>query len=99
MGQELVALGWDGRELPLHSYIAYYYLDERALRRSLAFLRLGLAEPDTFNVLLADSAQHEAILRELRSCSTDDVELARGRGRPATLRLIEDFAKPAAPPP
>src|SRR5690242_8085155 len=42
MDQELVALGWDDRELPLHSYVACYYLDERTLRRSLAFLRLGL---------------------------------------------------------
>ena len=27
MGQELVALGWDDRELPLHSYVAFYYID------------------------------------------------------------------------
>jgi len=96
MGQELVALGWDDRELPLHSYIAYYYLDERALRRSLAFLRLGLDEPDTFNVLLADAAQHGTILEELQSGYAGDVQLACDAGRLATVGLIEDFDELAA---
>jgi hypothetical protein len=96
MGQELVALGWDDRELPLHSYVAYYYIDERALRRSLAFLRLGLDEPGTFNVLLADTSQHERILRELQAGYEGDVEQACDHGRLATVGLIDDVAELAA---
>ncbi|HXM56240.1 MAG TPA: MEDS domain-containing protein [Candidatus Dormibacteraeota bacterium] len=91
MGQELVGLGWDGQELPLHSYVAFYYIDSEALRRSLAFLRLGLDEPDTFNVLLADAGQHERILRELQNGYEGDVRGACEAGRLATVGLIEDF--------
>jgi MEDS: MEthanogen/methylotroph, DcmR Sensory domain len=91
MGQELVALGWDGRELPLHSYVAFYYIDPEAVRRSLAFLRLGLEEPDTFNVLLADAGEHERILQELQSGYGGDVQEACESGRLITVGLIEDF--------
>ena len=96
MGEELVPLGWEARELPLHSYVAFYYLDDSALRRALSFLRLGLEEPDTFCVLLADGGQHERILRELQHGYAGDVERARAEGRLATVGLIPEFEQLAA---
>jgi hypothetical protein len=96
MSEELVALGWDDRELPLHSYVAFYYLDEDALRRCLSFLRLGLDESDTFCVLLADAGQHERVLEELQHGYRGDVESARDDGRLATVGLIPEFEELAA---
>jgi len=96
MDQELVGLGWDGRELPLHSYVAFYYLHDSALRRGLGFLRLGLDEQDTFNVLLADAAQHRRLLDELQCGYPGDVEGACDAGRLATVGLTEDFDEMAA---
>jgi hypothetical protein len=96
MGQELVALGWDGRRVPLHSYVAYYYLDEEALHRCLSFLRVGLDEPDTFCVVLADAAQHQRVLQELQRGYEGDVERACDEGRLATVGLIPEFEELAA---
>ena len=96
MERELVALGWDEQQLPLHSYVAYYYIDDAALRRTLAFLRLGLDERDTFCVLLADAGQHERVLRHLQDGYDGDVERARDEGRLATVGLIPEFEELAA---
>ena len=96
MAEDLVPLGWDDRELPLHSYVAFYYLDERALRRCLPFLRLGLEEPGTFCVLLADSGVHDRVLQELQHGSTGDVAGACDAGRLATVGLIQEFEELAA---
>src|SRR6266581_3417006 len=96
MDQELIAMGWDGRELPLHSYVAFYYVDEDALRRCLAFLRLGLDEPGTFCVLLADAGQHRRLLDELQTGYAGDVERVADEGRLATVGLIPDFEELAA---
>jgi hypothetical protein len=96
MDHELVALGWDDVQLPLHTYVAYYYLDDEVLRRCLSFLRLGLEEPDTFSVLLADAAQHERLLRELQDGHNVDVQGVLDEGRLATVGLIPEFDELAA---
>jgi hypothetical protein len=96
MDHELVALGWGEQRLPLHSYVAFYYIDDEALRRSLAFLRLGLDEPDTFNVLLADAEQHQRILDHLQDGYAGNVEHACDQGRLATVGLIPQFEELAA---
>jgi hypothetical protein len=91
MAQELMDLGWDTRALPLHSYVAFYHLGDEALRRALSFLRLGLNEPDTFSVLLADAEQHQRILSYLQEGYAGSVERACDEGRLATVGLIEEF--------
>jgi hypothetical protein len=95
-GDELVALGWDDREAPLHSYVAFYYLDEDALRRCLGFLRLGLDEPGTFCVLLADAGQHQRVLEELQNGYEGHVGSAVDEARLATVGLIPEFEELAA---
>ncbi len=94
--RELVALGWDERQVPVHSYVAFYYLDDEALRCCLSFLRLGLDEPDTFCVLLADAGQHQRLLQELQRSHDGDVERACDEGRLATVGLIPEFEELAA---
>jgi hypothetical protein len=96
MSVEYVPLGWGDQELPLHSYVAYYYLDESALRRCLPFLRIGLEEPGTFCVLLADAGQHDRLLQELQQGWTGSVAAACDAGRLATVGLIEEFEELAA---
>ena len=96
MAQELVELGWEERRLPLHSYVAFYYLDEAALGRALGFLRTGLEEEGTFCVLLADAGQHERVLRHLQDGFGGDVERALDEGRLATVGLIPEFEELAA---
>ena len=96
MGEELIALGWDDRELPVHSYVAFYYLDEDALRRCLSFLRVGLDEAGTFCVLLSDAGQHDRVLEEIQLGYSGSVESARDQGRLATVGLMEDFEQLAA---
>jgi hypothetical protein len=96
MDHELVSMGWDDRELPLHSYVAIHYLDREVPRRTLAFLRVGLDEAGTFNVLLADAGQHGRVLEELQRGYDGDVERACETGRLATVGLLEDFDELAA---
>src|SRR5262249_45261257 len=85
-----------GQRLPLHSYVAYYYLDDESLGRGLSFLRTGLEEPDTFCVLLADADQHPRILQELQRGYSGDVDVACDEGRLATVGLIPEFEELAA---
>jgi hypothetical protein len=96
MGGELVALGWEDRRLPLNSYVAFYYLDDEVLGRCLSFLRVGLDEPGTFCVLLAEAAQHQRVLSELQRGYDGDVERACDDGRLATVGLIPEFEELAA---
>jgi hypothetical protein len=96
MGDELVSLGWDDREVPLHSYVALYYLDDEVRRRCLGFLRLGLDEPGTFCVLLADAGQHQRLLEELQAGHAADVQEACDAGRLVSVGLIPEFEELAA---
>ena len=60
-----IPLGWGGKEVALHSYVAFYYSTPEAISRSLAFLRVGLDEPDTFCIFLAEDARLQSLLQSL----------------------------------
>jgi hypothetical protein len=60
-----MALGWSGELVPLHSYVSFYYSDDQTMRRSLAFLRVGLDETGTFNIVLAAGNRHHELLDEV----------------------------------
>lgn len=71
--REVIPLGWGDTEVPLHSYVAFYYTTEQAVRRSLAFLRTGLDEPGTFCMFLAEEARIKGYLRHLQDGYAGDV--------------------------
>ena len=59
---ETVSLGWTDGDVPLHTHACFYYSDEETLRRSLAFVRVGLDAADEFGVIFADSSRHASLL-------------------------------------
>lgn len=79
--REVIPLGWGDREVPLHSYVAFYYTNDEAVRRSLAFLRAGLDEPDTFCVFLAEKARIEGFLAQLQDGHDGNVAGCVARGK------------------
>jgi hypothetical protein len=93
---DLIALGWGDRKLPVHSYVAFYFADEDALLSCLTFLRLGFDEPGTFCVLLAEASQHRRLLDELQHGYAGDVERVCEEGRLATVGLVSEFEELAA---
>jgi MEDS: MEthanogen/methylotroph, DcmR Sensory domain len=78
---ELVSLGWGSQQVPLHSYVAFYYTTPEAMRRSLAFLRVGLDEPRTFCIFLAEEARLDEFQRDLQQGYSGDVRECVGRGK------------------
>ena len=92
---ESIPLGWSDESLPLHSVVSFYYSDDETVRRSLAFLEVGLAEPGTFCIVLADASRHEAILDQLQRAHTGDLRELMDAGKLATvggLPTFEDLA-------
>ena len=92
-------LGWNDERLPLHSVVSFYYSDEGTARRSLAFLRAGLAEPGTFCLALADPSRQRAILDLLQDGHDGDLQelidagkLALVAGRPSFDELAQAMA-------
>lgn len=79
--REVIPLGWGETEVPLHSYVAYYYTTDHAVRRSLAFLRTGLDEPGTFCMFLAEEARIAGYLRHLQDGYMGDVGERLGSGK------------------
>ena len=61
-----VSLGWVNRDLPLGTHMCFYYSDDAGLRNTLAFLRVGLDDPDAFCVLFADSSRFDELLAWLQ---------------------------------
>lgn len=59
---EEVSLGWSKGSVPLHTHACFYYSDDPTLRQTLSFLRVGLDEPGTFNVIFADTSRHQQLL-------------------------------------
>lgn len=77
----MIPLGWGDAEVPLHSYVAFYYTTDEAVLRSLAFLRAGLDEPDTFCMLLAERERIEGFLAQLQEGCAGDVAECVERGK------------------
>lgn len=76
-----VSLGWSDATVPLHTHACFYYTDEASLRRTLAFIRVGLDEPETFNVIFADQIRHESLLAALQDGYEGDVALDMADGK------------------
>lgn len=76
-----VSLGWSNDTLPLGSHVCFYYLNDEMLRRSLAFLRVGLDEPDEFCVLFADQARSGRLLSWLQEEHQGNIQSLIDRGK------------------
>jgi hypothetical protein len=57
-----VSLGWTDRDIPIGTHMCFYYSDDRTLKETLSFLRVGLDEPETCCVLFADSSRFDSLL-------------------------------------
>jgi hypothetical protein len=80
-----VTLGWSEDAVPLHTHACFYYTDEPTLRQTLAFLRRGLDEHQTFNVIFADESRHGELLDWLQEGYPGDTDQARRDRRLAAI--------------
>jgi len=80
-----VTLGWNEDSLPLGSHVCFYYSNDETLRRTLAFLRVGLNEPGTFCVLFADEARAGRLLGWLQEEYPEDLRALIDRGKLAVI--------------
>ena len=99
MPEPEISLGWSGGTVPLHTHACFYYSDEATLRQTLNFLRDGLEEPGTFNVIFADQSRHQPLLEWLqddhRGSVSDALEskrLAVIGGAPTREQLLGQIA-------
>jgi hypothetical protein len=86
-----MALGWGNDEVPLHSYVAFYYSSPDAVARSLAFLRVGLNEPDTFCIFLAEDDRIAGLLRDLQDGHDRDVHECIEAGKLVAAGWLPNF--------
>jgi len=80
-----VGLGWNSDTLPLGSHVCFYYLNEEMLKRTLAFLRVGLDDPDDFCVLFADEARSGRLLSWLEEGYGGAIQPLIDRGKLAVI--------------
>lgn len=90
-----VQLGWSGRALPIGTHMCFYYSDDAGLRETLAFVRIGLDDPDAFCVIFADQARFPGLLEWLSDGYPGNLEsLIAGRklaligGEPTVEQLL-----------
>jgi len=76
-----VTVGWNDDTLPVGSHVCFYYLNEEMLTRTLAFLRVGLDNPDDFCVLFADQARSGRLLSWLQEQYPGDLHSLIERGK------------------
>ena len=93
-----VSLGFSNDTLPVGSHVCFYYSDEEVLRQSLAFVRVGLDEPDDFCVIFADQTRHGSLLASLQEGYSGDIgkliengKLAVIAGSPSLDMLVRDI--------
>jgi DcmR-like sensory protein len=60
-----IQAGWSDSVIPLHSHICFYYRNDESLRRSLAFLRVGLDAPGELCVLFVGENEQPALMKIL----------------------------------
>lgn len=80
-----ITLGWTDGSLPLGSHVCFYYSNDDTLRRTLAFLRVGLKEPGDFCVLFADQARSDRLLAWLQEDCPEDLRALIDRGKLAVI--------------
>jgi hypothetical protein len=66
MRMEGIRAGWSDAVVPLHSHICFYYQNEESLRKSLAFLRVGLDAPGELCMLFIGENKQRDMLRMLQ---------------------------------
>lgn len=80
-----VTLGWADEAVPLHTHACFYYTDEPTLKQTLTFVRIGLDEPGTFNVIFADEKWHRELLGWLDEGYQGDLDQALEQRRLAVI--------------
>ncbi len=85
MAVRQVTLGWSDEVVPLHTHACFYYTDEPTVKQTLTFVRTGLDEGDTFNVIFADEARHRELLGWLQDGYHGDVDQALEERRLALI--------------
>ena len=86
-----VALGWSDETLPLGSHACFYHSDDQTLKRTMAFLRVGLDNRKDFGVILADQGRHDALLAWLQEGYSGSVKSLIDRRK---LALIDGNPDP-----
>ena len=96
MAPRSVSLGWSRERLSIGSHACVFHSNESGLKESMAFLRVGLDEPDEFGVVFADKTRFASLtqwLQEGYAGSTASLvergKLAMIDGAPNTEELIQ----------
>jgi len=80
-----VTLGWNEDSLPIGSHVCFYYSNDDTLRRTLAFLRVGLNDPDDFCVIFADEVRAGRLLAWLQEDYPQDLRALMESGKLAVI--------------
>jgi len=80
-----VTLGWNEDSLPIGSHVCFYYTSDETLRRTLAFLRVGLNDPNDFCVIFADEVRAGRLLAWLQEDYPEDLRALMDRGKLAVI--------------
>ncbi|HVB77672.1 MAG TPA: MEDS domain-containing protein [Candidatus Nitrosotalea sp.] len=95
-----ISVGWSNYAVPLHTHACFYYSDERSLKRTLTFIRVGLDAEGDFNVIFADNSRHAGLLKWLQEGYEGDVQAALNErrlalvgGAPTREELLQNIAR------
>jgi len=91
-----VSLGWSLERLSLHSHACVFHSDERGLKGTMAFLRVGFDQPEELGVVFADHRRFASLAGWLQegyagsvAALVDRGKLAMIAGAPTSDQLIE----------
>ena len=80
-----VSLGWSPQRLSLHSHACVFHSDEKGLKSTMAFLRVGLDRPEEFGVVFADHRRFASLGGLLQEGYAGSVPAVVARGKLAMI--------------
>lgn len=80
-----VSLGWSLERLSLHSHACVFHSDEKGLKGTMAFLRVGLDQPEEFGVVFADQRRFASLAGWLQDGYAGSVSALVDRGKLAMI--------------
>ncbi len=76
-----ISLGWSSQRLALGSHACVFHSDDKGLKQSMSFLRVGLDQPEQFGVLFADKSRFGSLTEWLQDGYAGSVASLVERGK------------------
>jgi hypothetical protein len=80
-----VPLGWRDERLPVGSHVCAFHSDDKRLRQTMSFLRVGFDQPADFGVLFADRRRFDTLAGWLQEGYDGSIESLIDRGKLALI--------------